>query len=628
MMNIMIARPGSGESPRVFPDIGPDLYESADAGAGRSPDERVARRLLALGLQGFSARERAKVRGLDGVGHLSRLLFHHRLAFQAELAGQTGRADFFWREFDARLGRLWPQARLWDEVRDAVREPGAEVMGDAAQLRRRLMHEVLLDTNCAFYNGRLREVETPAADDRLFAHSDRLVSLLEWADLGRADLRALLAPPAQLKIKACEAAGQFDRAAAAAGVLVAFLPDVTEYQNQLAGLHFAAALNNLSDGTDTTAALGDAGRLRPRIQALGKLHSAFPANLVVLRLLAHLHRVRAVRLANGGRLAEALEVVQRAATLDPSAEEIQETRQQLMQAMHELQEQVRLLERQVAATPNARLSGEGLKWQREARKGFGPMTEYADSAEAKQSVGQFRRTQARALWLAVGLPAPTEDWDARALALSAACAQLLNEPPGQEAQVAARWQEIAAGDALLSGLDQAAVSEYLRRRLFTTGEEDGADEAAARPDPPPPAAPPVLAAQAASGRGGEPFAYWLLSGQNPWLKALAATAVVILLVAAALGGRESWYSRARDRAWREALAAKDQRRHGEVIAAAESFLSHPPLGGRDSREGRVIGFYQEALVRSALGAGGESDAALRARFDRYRRFVPESKQAE
>jgi hypothetical protein len=137
MMNIMIARPGSGESPRVFPDIGPDLYESADAGAGRSPDERVARRLLALGLQGFSARERAKVRGLDGVGHLSRLLFHHRLAFQAELAGQTGRADFFWREFDARLGRLWPQARLWDEVRDAVREPGAEVMGDAAQLRRR-----------------------------------------------------------------------------------------------------------------------------------------------------------------------------------------------------------------------------------------------------------------------------------------------------------------------------------------------------------------------------------------------------------------------------------------------------------------------------------------------------------
>src|SRR6266508_2155573 len=94
---IMIARPVD-RSQRIFPSIGPHLYDLGAEPPDLTPDQRAARRILALAQRAFTGRERLVGWKLNEIGRIGRLLLFHRLALRAELAAQWRRADFFWRE--------------------------------------------------------------------------------------------------------------------------------------------------------------------------------------------------------------------------------------------------------------------------------------------------------------------------------------------------------------------------------------------------------------------------------------------------------------------------------------------------------------------------------------------------
>ena len=620
-METMICR-SDAQRRRNFPLPAPDLHQLDGERWGATPDERAALKLLELGKQHFSPRKGSWKRKPDAASRVGRLLFYHRMAMQEELAGQTDRADFFWRESYHELRALWKKNEVWEELsRTLSTEPGVIEMGDPAEMRRRLVDETLIDAHCAFYNGRTRQTESLTPDDRAFAHFGYLTELIEGLNLRGDDLRNVIGPPAELRLKFYSEARDWDRAIETAQLLIKHFPDAVGYQNKLAGLYFSSALDGMDGDSSASRAKHDIDKLLKGVARLQTLRAADPYNLTVYEMLGHLHHALAVKRAIADQLSDALLAAQKAVTFFPASTAFSETRGQLIESMKNLQEQMREVRARIAGQYNARLSAEGLRLQQEAERGFGPMNEYIESADAQETYSNFFIANARRLWQTIGLSVPADDWDDLSLRLLGAINQVFADPPATEAEVGSRWRTLAQPDDRLAALDAVAICAFLQKRLFSPNDQNDQTES----EPPAyaqPADPPILTVNSRPGRKrAEPFGYWLFSRQDSGLKATAAGAVVALCLAGALWLRDASYGRVRDNAFQQIIASRERSQYLGVIDGAEAFLAHSPLGGADGREIKVIGYYNEAIARWAAGQNGMDDAVLTSRLNRYRQLM-------
>jgi hypothetical protein len=619
-MNTPIAR-STAKAERIFPSITNELYSLAETPGDLTADQKAALRLLELGNRKFGPLQRLRNRELDGPGKISRLLFHHRMAMQYELEGQTQRADFFWRELQESIRPVYERSETWKAITETLadQEPLA-ILAEPSELRQRLVAEVLIDTHCAFYNGRAKKPEELVLEDRAFGHFRYVASLLDLTGADFETRRALIVPPAELLLELSKEAKQWASAMQAGALLLKHFPDDARYQDEMAGVCFLSAVDKLSSGTDEWQSRSDAGKLREGINGLEKLLSAYPYNSTIYQMLGHLHHLRAVKLANSGDLSEALVSAQKAMTLHPS-EETEQTGQKLVTMMKDLQEQVRKLEWQVASQPNSRLSAEGKRMKKQARRGLQPMNEYVQSAEAKRTSEYLYVARARSVWQSIGLSEPDTDWNERALVLLEGLSQVISKAPADNDEVSTIWRDVSSQDERLAGLDADVVCAFLGRRLFDFSAEPQDADAPARSFPSP-ADPPILETKAASGKqAGEPFAYWLLSRHNLRLKFQAAVALVLLLTSGALTLRETLAHRSRDAAYRQIVVALNDQRHLNAIEAAESFFANRPLLGEDGREKRVLNYYDEALLRWLVQQDNNNDESVIAHLNHYRQFT-------
>lgn len=631
-MENLIGR-SAAESQRIFPPLTPNLYQFDSQNSELTPDQRAARKLLDRGKQNFRPWEGLKNRHPDSATCAGRLLFNHRMAMQEELDGQFARADFFWHEFYQALRGLQEKPEFWDEVSQGIStEPGVVEMSAPEKVRQRLITEVFIDTHCAFYNGRVLQAEPITSDSRVLLHFGHLAQLVGWAQLHGEELRGIIGPPAELQIELCRKTGQWDRGIDAARLLVNHFPDSVDYQDKLAGLYFSSTLDGLSDTTSESQSLRDANKVQKGLERLQELFVAHPENLTVYELLGHLHHLRAIKLANGRQLSDALLEVQKAVTIYPTSIVFNETRGQLIEAMKNLRTRIDQVEQEIAGQYNATLSAEGQLLQREARRGFGAMNEYAESQEAKQIYDRFLIANAHQLWRTIGLEVPindekTGDWDDQSLRLFNAVTHVLNQSPATGSDIAAQWQALSQKDIFLASLDAEVIGAFLQDRLFGSEEEQKNEAESKSVDKTyvPPADPIILTTAPRRGRkSGEPVAYWLFSRQDTKLKVFAAAAAVILCLAATLWLRDVWYRRTRDSAFRVIVASKEQEQHLNTIEAAEAFLSHPPLTGSDGRENKVIRYYQEAILHWVTDQNGVGNPALTSHLNRYRQLVAQT----
>jgi hypothetical protein len=623
-MERMIGRSAT-RSQRVFPPIEANLYEAVAKGAGLTGDQCLARKLLDLGNRDLSLWERFRNNHRESTVRLARWLFHHRKALTEELAGQPERADFFWYEFYQDLPSLWRESSVWQEVSHTLsRELGLAETGDPAALQRRLMEEVLIDVHCGFYNGYLRDCKEIGPDSRAFVHFDYLLNLLDYAALSGDELRRLIGPAANLRVNTFRAAQAWDAAIKAAQLLTKHFPESIDDENQLARLHFEATLTKLSNREAARAQRRDADVALNGIRQLEQMMVSSPENATFYELIACLYHVRAIKLSNGRNLAEALEAIEKAVTYYPLNSAAHAARNQLIEAMGSLQAQMKEVIAQLAGKYNVRLNAEGLRLVREAQRGFGLMTNFAESEQAKLVYERFCVAHARQLWRAIGLSVPAgqpeDGWNQRALGLLKAVTQVISNPPATAAGIAQRWQELKLADAALAQLDDRSVCAFLEHSVFRPDEEFTSQT---HSDSPPPVAPPVLTTPLlVQILRGEPFGYWLFSRQGRGIKVLAAVAIILVCLATGLWMRETQHRRARDAAFGQLMEASEQGDFPRVIDNAVSFLSHPPLGHDDSRQNEVRGYYQEALVRWAITLRDADNPALAARLERYRQLVP------
>jgi hypothetical protein len=618
-MQAPIARSNS-TADRAFPTISGDFYKAGSHSSSLNGEQRAAVKLLELGRRHFSPLQRFLNRGQHGAEQIGYLFFHHRMAMEAELLGQAGRADFFWKELYKVLTPLLKNEDLWKDAVSYLNEPGSELMKDPAQVRRRVVSEVLIDTHCAFYNGYLEKTDKPAFDNRAFLHFKLIRKLLDFEALPKEELRGLLTPSTDVQIDLLTEGRKWNEAIELAYFRQKNFPESEVYQNGLAGLHFTAALSSLGNTADKSSARREATALARSICFLDEMRKDNPHNVNIYQMLGTLNSIYAIRLANAGDLAESLVAIHKALLLYPLIEGGQEIKNRLFELMEDVQKRTESLGAQMRYDPAVRLNAEGQNLMAEARKGFSLVYNYAQSEEAVSLAQTEYTARARTMWRLAGLAEPKEQFDSRAHVFYEAMNTFFASPPTEPNAIPTAWH-LAASDPLLQDIEHASVCAFLRNRLFEEGQQRSEADAS---EVAPPANPYVL--NVAVGRirkGGEPLLYWFFSSQDWRLKVQAATAILLFLVAGSLALRETRNNGIRDQSYKQMLDAKDNNRYEDVIDGCENFLSHLPLRD-DLRQNRVLGYYDEALVR-LIQQEGEPKPGTLAHLENYRRLAAKTK---
>jgi hypothetical protein len=609
----------SNNGSRIFPSIGPQMYEPEQAGQTFSEscaDRQLGLALLKLSRGHFSPLQRWMGITLDSLGRAGRLFLIHRLALEAELEGRLRAADFFWRETHSQVAKLGKEPEFWIKVLDHITAaPDAPLRREPERLSRLVTQEIVLDTHRAFMLGYLEQsTQSPQADSRVFVHLGYMRSCAEYTGLDAEAWRKVLGPPTLLEISASESAGQLRRAEELAADLQRRSPAESSYQNALASAYVSHARATLKDGNSASKHLKDAATLARFIYRLKKLRLDYPHNIFIFDCIAELCRLRAEKLAAAGLLAEALAEVQAALIHHPDFVEAEETRARLEAEMQQIRVQMAAPASERSEVPKRQLK----VMQRQAARGFRLMESYKRSEEARAALEDLAAARARRVWESIGLEA-LAPIDHRPLALVDALETICHAPPADPADLPAAWRLVSEDNPHLSCLNPARIYAHLEGRLFggegagSVGSQDRSalngegDDALA----------PLRAA--APQRGGEPFFYWLASGENKWLKFQCAFAIVLVLIGGRLAIREFQHRSARATAYRQIHEARARQDYKGMLDAAESFLGNPVIG-TDSRAAEVEGIYSEALLRWFLKEQPPPESAL-PRMERYRRLL-------
>jgi hypothetical protein len=549
---------------------------------------------------------------------------------QAEVAGRWGLADFYWSQARDALRAILERSGDWDEVIRSIGGAAGDQEGlpAAGGWARLLVDEVFIDTHCGFFNGRIPQPGVQGLDHRAFDHAAAIEDCLalrpEPANPG--DPSSLLASAWELRLKLARGARRWDEAREAIAKLRELFPDRLEYLDLRVDVEVEQTMRSLVNTKYYPLVdLEDAERIDEGIERLEAFHREFPDVLSAFTALGTLHHLRAVKLARGGAVSEALVEAGRALAHAPELEGVEATIGEIHGQLQNVIEQGREIRRQYGIVDESQLPPDLWRLFVESGKGDRPYCEYLESGEPEETIRALDAARDRDLWRRVGLPPPPDRWDERSRSLRAAVAKVLESQPTDEAEAQRAWASAVAGDEILGEIDPEPVTRFVSAGISGGGKAEPREcEAgdAAAPVPGPGCGPPILSGpERGSRRAEEPFEFWLLGRRGLWLKVPAVAAAVLLAVGIGMAVQRARSDRARDEAYTRILRAEEARDYLGMIRGIEAFLAHRPLWDRDPREGRLRELYDEAMVKWFVGRGAPEDSATREHVDRYRRLA-------
>ena len=613
----MIALSGLSQE-RIFPVISANLYKPNLDQTETNPDKQAAKNLLELVNQDFSTLQNLAGLGLDAKGKLGHLLLQHKLAIEAEIAAKWQRADFFWNQVRIELKALLKKPELWqDVVRTVTSIPGIHIMNDPEKVRQYLGKEVFIYTHIAFYNGLIINTRKLSWKERAFVHIDYIQQLLDLSPISAQEVETLLGEAWQTRITAYKEAKKWQEAINYCQQRLKWLPNNIQFQGELTEVHYLKVLAKLGEAKTDNQYIQNAKHLLTGIQTLEKYLKDYPYNLTIFEQLGSLYYLRAISLANHNSLVLALLCIQKAVTYNPYFQKAFESRNELIETMEQLQEQVNQL--QVDIRDGAQLTPKGQMMVAEANKGFASMNVYIDSDEVKETANDFYIAEAVYLWHKIGLPEPLEGWQkesptgvmhtangntipigsnsgwiGKALHLWDAVKNVLQNPPSSKASLAGLWQWAILDKPDLAELDANVICAFLERKLF----EEKSDRVLVTPPTENSESPPILTpAYTKPQFSTEPIISWLFSSQDKRIKLQMIVASLLIVATSYVVIQERTTFAKREKAYEVILAAKQVQNDQAVLAASKEFFHNGSFFGRDERTAQVIEIYEESLVR-------------------------------
>lgn len=411
---------------------------------------------------------------------LSRMLYQHRRAFDAECLGRHRTADFFFREALHALRKLWPAQKLWDAAARAWPElPRPTGQG----LRQRIATELFIDGHMAFANGCLASADDTGRE-RAEVHLRHLETLVALQPPPLADAHRTLAPAIQAMGAVDAAAHRHDQAVAR--IRSFRLPALRDaLADSLVNLIHRRGLARLAPEPNGRE-LDDARRLAGEIselKALAAEHGDLPSAHEAIAKLLHL---RGLRLANGGRVSEALVACEEAACHSPGFEAAVQAMTQLTERMTALQEQERSIRDHLKRHPKHQLNAEGKRLLADARRGFAPLQRFRASGEPKRIAAARSLAEARRLWRDID-PAARRPPDGHLLALLPLVQALYASGPWGEDELAGVFSDACAGQPELQYFDACQLAAFVVRRRLAHAPGARSEALVAPADAEPPA---------------------------------------------------------------------------------------------------------------------------------------------
>ena len=607
----MIKRPDYTNQ-RVLPEISDAFYLSKQ----NCPIE-ILGEILGPASLNFSPWQAFRGRRKDPKGPIARLLCHHEMAVEAERAEKFNRADFYWKRLYAILNRSMANQTLLGTLDSELLRINKPQFKNSAALFQVLINELFIDTHCAFYNGIMQGTTSITLGNRMLVHIAHIKDLINMGQMPREAQKKLLDP---IYRALCNRHKLHNDPSSAVRVLeeaIERFPDDLDYQDELCGLYVSDTIEELSgNSTDRLECLSDAMVLEEGIKRLERFRHDFPCNVICYQMLGELHHLHSAKLANSELYAEALLAVEKALAFNPLLTKARENKEKLVKMMNDLQAQMQEIMAQLSRGPGKALNEAGLRLMKQTTQGFKPVNDFIESEAAGKIQEELFGAYARRNWISIGLSVPEENWDQIAGQLVEAVHTILDNPPRNEHDIKAAWEDAVSGREHLSELDAGAICVYLGRRILDSGGDAGdpKEELNATGQ----SYPIITTAPSETLPDHEPFSNWLLSGQD-WRLKLQAIIAMTLIVIACVSAIQSRAGRThRNSAYARIVGASLNKDYPEVIRQSEIFLSNRPLSGRDIREPKVMGLYNEAIVRWIMQTKNKVDKNAMDHIQRYR----------
>lgn len=629
-LNSRIVRSQSS-SFRIFPEISPDLYtHQPTSKEGKTPeidasDHTAANYLLSLSHHKVTNVRLFFDRSLSSQEKLARFLIQHRLGFEAELAGQWQRADFYWKQVQLQLKRLLKTMSLWQTLAaDIVQNyPKVDKLKEPISLQKLLVEELLIDTHCGFYNGLNHwgiDSDSKLSDgcERSFTHAAFIEELLPYSSLHKEAWISLLDTPWQQQITQARAQENWLRALKLCRHRLTLYPKSTSYQTELAEVQSESILVDLERSESSAQCLANAQKLARGINQFENIANTYPYNPVIYDYLGNFHHLHAIQLGNGKQVAEGLVAVEKALAYVPDLQEANTTRTALSQTMNQIQSSVQEMLATLNQQLNAQLNTQGQELLAQSEKGFTLRDKYLTSEHHNQVQANIKLAQAMQIWLQLpGFPSdPTEQ---QACSLLVGLSHILLQPPPDKASLPDEWQRVCQVQPELAELPCEPIYNFLEQHLW---KKQTSGPSIITPPPSSPEAVVIQPRYQKNQFSQEPFLPWLFSRQDPTLKMQMGAAVIALLVASGLGLYEISTRSIRARAYTQLLDANQRNELINVMKSAETFLSRTPLSGKDARENQVKNLYSQAFVNWFMQQHtSPKDSDVHNYYNRYKKLM-------
>jgi len=320
----------SDYSERLFPPPAQDV-KSIDT------NQYAAAVLMTTGdAQNLSFLNRIAGLRLNRTQWLMQLLHLRRQAMAAEAEGRQETADFFFREIMLKLKRAPEPHAMWSDLVQNIAAGGGKQSVTASKLYRATINELFVDVHCALYNAYSARSAEPSVDSRQFAHLAHIKNLLILSCAPEETQRELIGPGLRDQAIAALRQGSLRACSDSVEELLKRFPADREYSETGATILFECALKALSNAKDDGSARADAARLDGSTRRMDRFCQERPDCGHAFALAGRLHHVRAVKLANGDLVAEALVEIEQAVAYCPEWEEAKQARAQIEELLKAL----------------------------------------------------------------------------------------------------------------------------------------------------------------------------------------------------------------------------------------------------------------------------------------------------
>lgn len=569
---------------------------------------------------------------LDSREQLAHLVALFRSATSSDCEGFWTRADFYWGEILSTLRRIWIREDFWKDAETVFSENiSLNLSLPPLGFRNALVRELFVDTLCGLYNGRANQ-QGISQNDRTFQYIDWIERFSRLIDSSEVERQSLFYGPYRYRIKLNSELKEWKSAISECEKALHDFPDSVEFQNNYPEILFSKTLENLSNDDSQKHCESDAHILKGGISRLEDVRKRYPGVSAIYQYMGILYHARAVKLGNAGQLSEALLDVEKAGMFAPDLEQIDETRDQLLKALNNLQVQMNKLLMELARTPNATLNDEGQKLRKEAEKGNELRNRFLKSEEPNKISQGLKRAQAETLWNRIGLAKPKDDSGSTSLTLMKTLQSVVDSLPTSIDELRKSWEINLQSSSIYEPIDSDRVINFLAKHVFgietcPEGTNHDLDDDQRNPffsfrtpiEPP-----PVFNTTIEHNKADrEPFKEWLLSRQSLRLKVQCVASIILLLTAAGMWSFDIWVKSVRAHAYSDAISAEAQADIYRILEASEKFFTQAPFANDTEREKLMHDLYNKALVHWVLQSDDESSASTLERFEHYRKMIKE-----